>query len=212
MASSINESKKRVLECLKRADESAAREQDRYLEIVASRRESVADEKVKAKLVSGGSKVLQRIMQDCFYPPNHQERMEFLRVDWDQEVNRIKLEEKISDFDVRARTFFLNETMEQAQRFRAMAMFSERAGGLRCIVGKIFYIWAQWSLACILYAEAVEIGKDREAQAILAYYKTMEGLIDFYIDKWGEGTTLAEFQEVIAKVQSQNPDPTLSLG
>lgn len=173
------EKQKSIIEALKRAELASLDEQDRYREIIED--DSKAQSPVmKDNFIEYGWDALNTAMADCCHPPISDERLRLLKVNYDQELNRIKLEQ-ILDKDVRFTTHFLNEIVEHTQRLRSMAKFIERVGTLQGKAGLIFGFWCNWSSYQVLHAEALEMGKQDAAEGLLQLSEATAGLIDLFL-------------------------------
>lgn len=180
--------KEQILQYLKRAEEATIEEQDRYRAIIARTEDSEASEGLNQNILGGHLESISKIMQDCHYPPEYDERKRFLKISCEQEPNRIKLE-KIRDEDIRYRTQLLNGMIEHTQRIRAMAMFAERVGSLKGLMAIVFKLWSESSSLQIIYSEAVQMGKDTEAQLILQECTAKAKVADLLLQKCLENST-----------------------
>lgn len=169
-----------MLDYLERARKATMEEQDRYCEIIEKSLKLDANEGINQKILTGGWKAVLKVMQDCCYPPVHEERERFLNISWEQEPSRIKLEE-ISDKDIRYKAYFLNSTIEHTQRLRAMAMFVEGIGSLKGLGAILFRLWSHNSSLHIIYSEAVQMGKNAEAELIREWCSAIDKAADILL-------------------------------
>jgi hypothetical protein len=183
MAITMKESKKHVLDYLDRAKRATLDEQDFYREIIDKSEKSDFDEEKIQKLIAGGWDAVCKIMKDCSYPPDSDERKRFLKIGYDQDPNSIKLE-KICDTDVRNKTFFLNLIIEHTQRIRSVAMFVERIGPLKGLGARLFSFWVMRTSVQAIHDEAVLMGMDDAVKATRQWCEATDKLADMVLRDW----------------------------
>ncbi|NTV12825.1 MAG: hypothetical protein HGA96_02635 [Desulfobulbaceae bacterium] len=197
---------KDIVDYLKRAKAATEEEQDRYRVIIDNSMKPGAAKELNKQILAGGWKSILLTMQDCCHPPTHQERQKTLNIEWAQELKHTKLN-KISDEDIRHRTYFLNETIEHTQRLRSMAMFIERIGPLKDFGELLFCFWGKRSSLMILQDEAVLMGKEAEAESARKLCKAIDGITDIFIDfEMTEGASQSLTRERLNEILKNLPE------
>lgn len=157
--------KAHILQILKKAEQKSLTEQDQYREVIDRSIGPEGSKDIHKQYLKGGWKQITKAMDDCTFPPKPGDRKQYLKVDWNEEINRIRLQ-KIKDEDIRCTTHFANEFFEHTQRLRSMALFVERIGTLQGRGGMLHFLWSKNSSLYIMKEEAVLMGKDEEAKMI----------------------------------------------
>ena len=182
MSTVEHSSKNVVLRYLASAYEGTLKEQDHYRELFNQSMDNETSDTIKAKISEEGWKAVLEIMQDCYYPPENDERGKFLKISHDQELNHLKLE-KIADKQIRHKTYFFNELMEQTQRIKAMAMFCKRIGKLDGRGAMVFNFWMMRSSMQIIHEEAVEMGLEDRAISTQQVIDATDKMADLIISE-----------------------------
>ena len=182
MSTVEHSSKNVVLRYLASAYEGTLKEQDHYRELFNQSMDNETSDTIKAKISEEGWKAVLEIMQDCYYPPENDERGKFLKISHDQELNHLILE-KIADKQIRHKTYFFNELMEQTQRIKAMAMFCKRIGKLDGRGEMVFNFWMKRSSMQIIHEEAVEMGLEDRAISTQQVIDATDKMADLIISE-----------------------------
>ena len=181
--------KKQILENLRKARAASMEEQKRYVEIINKAIAAKNESKVKEEFWEGGWPSILKVMEDCEFPPTPGLRKDFLHVDWNEELNHLKLQ-KIEDEEIQSVTYFLNEVVEHTQRLRSMAVFYERVGSLHNAGGFFFDVWSLRSKVRVMLAEATEIGKEEDVKGFKEVCDFLEMAADFILrEKMREAST-----------------------
>lgn len=188
--------KKQILENLHKVRAASMEEQKHYVKIIKKAIDEKNESKVKEEFWEGGWASILKVMEDCEFPPPPGHRKDFLHVEMNEELNRLKLQ-KIEDEEIRHATYFLNEIVEHTQRLRSMAMFYERVGSLHNAGGFFFDIWSLRSRVRVMLAEATEMGKGEDVKGFKEACDFFEETADFILREKIRG---ASTKEVLARI------------
>lgn len=197
--------KKQILENLHKARAASIEEQNRYREIIKKAFDANNESTVREEFWEGGWASILKVMEDCEFPPLPGGRKDFLHVEMDGELNRLKLQ-KIEEEEIRYATCFLNEVVEHTQRLRSMAMFYERVGSLCNAGGFLFSIWCMRSRVWIMHAEAIEMGKEEEFKGFKELCDLFEEMADLTLrEKIREANSEEIFAIVADFIRNNKP-------
>ncbi|MGW8159961.1 MAG: hypothetical protein ACWGKN_15955 [Desulfoprunum sp.] len=184
-----------ILLALSNANEASQKEQDHYRQIIDRALQEGKEGDIAAKVKSSGVEALHRIMKDCVFPPDHEERKSFLDIGDGQTLVGLGLAE-VNDMKIRTHLFFLNEVIEQTQRLSAMAKFSERVGPLKGPGAQVFHFWARWSSVRALQKEATKLGRSAEAEMAGRFGKGLELILGRLLEIWPEQLDLGPLKKI----------------
>jgi hypothetical protein len=198
--------KNQILQLLKRAREASIQEQDGYRKIFEMEREEPF-EAIKERVRTDGWKAILKIMKDCGFPPVNEDRKKHLGLEWDQTLNRIKLN-KIRDKDIRSGTYFLNEFMEHTQRLRSMAIYIQAVGTMYGRWGVVFDYWASRQSLLILKDEALQMGMDEKVNILEQVVNAIDEIADIiFEDVWTDTPRELNQDELLSNLDDHAETP-----
>ncbi len=165
--------KAQILHAIKIADDNALKEQDMHRDRIKAM-ETIGNKDYLKKPPSMKWKGVAKLMSDECWPATYKEREDFLGQNWDEIPSRLQIDQ-IEDSDIRSRTYFLGEVIEQCQRIKAHAKFNEILGSHpRDPFANLLYgIWTMHSFCTQFSKEQFDTGNDEKGQEMLQLAEVM---------------------------------------
>ena len=167
--------KKEILATLDAAYQNTLDEQDVHRDRITVMKDAENEDYLKT-LPSMTWKGVAKMMSDECWPATHKEREDFLGQNWDEIPSRLQIDQ-IEDSDIRSRTYFLGEVVEQCHRIKAHAKFLEILGSppKDLFANQLFRIWTMHTYFSQFANEQFDSGDDEKGLEMLQLAEVMGG-------------------------------------